>query len=59
MLLCLTENRLFIVVFQFSLLANSLMFYVCFFDVRLPEDDLKKIETCRNMSGLYVEVYIF
>jgi len=24
--------------------------YVCLFDVRLLEDDLKKIETCRRIS---------
>jgi len=26
------------------------------FDVRLPEDDLKKIEIFRSISGLYAEV---
>ena len=25
---------------------------------KLSEDDLKKIETCRNLSGLYVKLYI-
>jgi hypothetical protein len=25
-----------------------------FCDVKLPEDDLEKIETCRRISGLYV-----
>ena len=35
------------------------MFYISLFDVRLPEDDLKKIETCRNMSGLYVKAHVF
>jgi len=28
------------------------------FDVSLPEDDLKKVETCRNINGLYELVYI-
>jgi hypothetical protein len=28
-----------------------------FFYVRLPVDDLKKIETCQSISGLYVKVY--
>jgi len=27
------------------------------FDVKLPEDDVKEIETRRNVIGLYVEVY--
>jgi hypothetical protein len=31
--------------------------YICFFDVKLPEDDLKKIEICRSISGLYEKVY--
>ena len=35
------------------------MFCASLFDVRLPEDDLKKIETCRNLSELYVKVYVF
>jgi hypothetical protein len=28
------------------------------FDERLPEDDLKKIETFRSISGFYGKVYI-
>ena len=27
------------------------------FVVKLPEDDLKKIETCRSVSELYAKVY--
>jgi len=34
------------------------VFYVCLFNVRLPVDDLKEIETCRSLSGLYVIVHI-
>jgi len=34
------------------------VFYVCLFDVRLLEDDLKKIETCRSISELYFKVCI-
>jgi len=34
------------------------MVYTFLFDVRLPENDLKKTETCRSVSGLYVKVYI-
>ena len=30
---------------------------VCLLDVELPEEDLKNIETCRSISGFYVEVY--
>jgi hypothetical protein len=37
---------------------NSSVFYVCLFDVRIPEDVLKKIETCRRIRGLYVKLYI-
>ena len=33
------------------------MFYVCLFDVKLYEDDLKKIEKCRGVSELHVKVY--
>ena len=32
--------------------------FTSLFDERLPEDDLKKIETFRSISGLYVKVYI-
>jgi len=28
------------------------------FDLRHPEDDLQKIETCRSISGLHVLVYV-
>ena len=31
---------------------------VCLFDVNFPEDDVKEVETCRSISGLYVRVYI-
>ena len=35
------------------------MFYTHLFDVTPPpEDDPKKIEICRSISGLYVKVYI-
>jgi len=34
------------------------MFCIHFFDVRLPEDDLKKMELCQSISELYVKVYI-
>lgn len=27
-----------------------------FFYIKLPDDDLKKIQTCRSVSGSYVEV---
>ena len=30
----------------------------CLFGVKLPQDDRKKIETCRSISGLYVTVRI-
>jgi hypothetical protein len=40
-----------------DLFNNSSVFYICFFDVKLPEDDLKKVETCRSISELYVKVY--
>ena len=31
---------------------------MCLFDVIKPENDLKKIETCRSVNELYVEVYV-
>ena len=34
------------------------MFCIFLFDVKFPEDDLKKIETCQTISALYVKVYI-
>jgi hypothetical protein len=37
---------------------NSSVFCVCSFDVRIAEDYLKKIETCRGIRGLYVKLYI-
>jgi len=33
------------------------VFYLCLFNVKLHEDGLKKIETSRSVSGLYVTVY--
>ena len=35
------------------------MFYICLFDIELPEGDLKKVETCRSISELYVQVYFY
>jgi len=29
------------------------LFYICLFVERLPEDDFKKVETCRSISGQY------
>ena len=29
----------------------------CLFDVELPEEDLKNMETSRSVSGFYVIVY--
>ena len=40
-----------------ALFNNSYVFYIFFFDVKLPKDDLKKIEACRSISELYVKVY--
>ena len=33
------------------------MIYNWLFDVKLPEDDLKNIETCLSIIGLYVKMY--
>jgi hypothetical protein len=41
---------------NFDLFNNSPVLYICFFDVKRPEDDLKKIETCRSISELCVSV---
>jgi len=27
-------------------------------NIKFPKDDLKKIQTCWNISGLYVKVYV-
>jgi hypothetical protein len=37
---------------------NSPVLYIHLFDIRLPEDVLKKVEACRSMSALYVKVHI-
>jgi hypothetical protein len=42
---------------DFNLFTNSCLFYVSLFGVKFPGDDLKKIETCRSISELYVKVY--
>ena len=34
------------------------MFHTCLLDVKLTEDDLKKMEICRNISELYVTVFL-
>ena len=40
-----------------NLFNNSSVFYTCLFDVKYPEDDLKKIETCRSITESYVRVH--
>jgi len=55
-----TANFIISTIFKdqnFNLFNNSSVSYVCLFGVRLLEDDLKKIETCRNISEFYVKVY--
>ena len=38
---------------------NPLMLYICLIYVnKVPEDDLRKIETCRNFDGFCVKIYI-
>jgi len=32
---------------------------MCFFDVKLPENDLKKIETFRNVNEPYIKKCLF
>jgi len=42
-------------------ILNYLIIYLrfkCLFNVELPEDYLKKMETYRSISELYVEVYL-
>ena len=41
-----------------NLSLNSSVFRIRLFDVRFLEYDVRKIETCRGISGLYVKVYI-
>jgi len=33
------------------------LFYRCLLDMRVPEDDMKKIETCRSVCGLCENVH--
>jgi len=35
------------------------VFYICVFDIELPEDDLKKVETCRSINEFFVQVYFY
>jgi hypothetical protein len=44
-------------VYNFSLFDYSFVFYICLFDVKLPEDELNEVETCRGLGELYVKVY--
>ena len=47
--------------FQTSIPNNSsvfFVFYISLFDVKLPEEDLKEVEICRSLGGLYVKVYV-
>lgn len=41
---------------HFNLVANSYVDHM--FDVKLPEDDLKKIEACRSLVELHVEIQL-
>jgi hypothetical protein len=36
----------------------TFVFYMCLFDVKILEDNLKKIKTCRSVKELYVKVYV-
>ena len=42
-------EHIFLVVKSFNLFDNSYMFCIGLFRVKLPEDDLKKIETCQSI----------
>jgi hypothetical protein len=44
-------------VYNFNLFNCSSVFYVRLFDVKLPEDDLNEVETCRGLGELYMKVY--
>jgi hypothetical protein len=37
-------------VYTFNILDNPSVFYICLFDVRLPDDELKNIEKCRSIN---------
>ena len=37
---------------NFNQSDNSSVFYICLSDVKISEDDLKRIEMCQNVSGL-------
>lgn len=41
--------------YDINLSDNSPVLYKFWFNVKLPEDDLKRIETCRSISGFYVK----
>jgi len=56
-----TTNPMFSKNFSGQKILNYLIIYLrfkCLFNVELPEDYLKKMETYRSISELYVEVYL-
>jgi len=42
---------------NFTLFDYSSVFYLCLFDVKLPEDELNEVEKSRNLGELYVKLY--
>jgi hypothetical protein len=47
---------------KINLLDNSSVMFMCFVDVRIPEEDLKKAETCRGirvgLSSILVQLMV-
>jgi hypothetical protein len=44
--------------FNFNLSGKSSVFYICLLDMKIPEDELKKIETFWSLGGLYLQAYV-
>jgi hypothetical protein len=42
---------------MFNVFYNPSVFNTRLFDLKQPEHELKKIETCPSISGLYVKLY--
>jgi hypothetical protein len=43
---------------DFNVFSNSPVFHTRLLDIKLTEDDLKKIEISRNISELYMKVFL-
>jgi len=48
----LEDTYNFLRIKNLNILSNSSVFYICLFDIILPEDDLHKVEAYRSITEL-------